>query len=90
MSLIFAFRQPFFGPDDLEYVAKTGAVEIPLTAIWRGATLPYFGKISKNVAYSPQELKRADYRSFLVGVGMPGTETEPVWGLFSSLREYSP
>jgi hypothetical protein len=45
-------------------VAKTGAVERPLMAVWRGANLPYFGKTSKNMVYSPQELKRADYRSF--------------------------
>jgi hypothetical protein len=32
-SLIFAFRWPFFGPDGLKYVAKTGAVERPLIAI---------------------------------------------------------
>jgi len=46
--LIFAFRRPFFGPDDLEYVAKTGAVERPLMAVWRGANLPYFGKRGDN------------------------------------------
>jgi len=59
-GLIFAFRQPFFGPDDPEYVAKTKAVERPLTAIWRGGNRPYFGKRDEDCPYSPQEMKRRE------------------------------
>mgnify|MGYP007068285173 CR=1 FL=1 len=56
----------FFRPDGVKHVAKNGAVERPLMAVWRWANLPYFGKISENGAYSPQELKKTNYRVFLV------------------------
>jgi hypothetical protein len=59
-------------------VAKKASILGPLAGFRRGAILPYFGKQGDLKAYSPQELKRRDYRGFPVLTGLPGGEKEPV------------
>lgn len=82
MSLIFAFRWLFRGPDGLKYVAETGTVQRPLMAIWRGVNLPYFGKWGAILAYSPLEQKPAILQG-CPGMARTGNrEKEPDTGLF--------
>jgi hypothetical protein len=47
-------------------------------AFRRGAILPYFGKLSHNLAYSPQELKIRIIRAIPVLARAQGSEKEPV------------
>jgi len=63
-------------------MAETGAVQRPLTAVWRGANLPYFGKRGTIMAYSPQELKRRAVQAFPEKAKIQNRETALVLGLF--------
>jgi hypothetical protein len=80
-TFIFAFRQPFSGPDD-KIRGKTGAVQRLLMTVWRGANLPYFGKQGHNWTYSPREQERGIIRGFPVLALRINQKNEPLMGLF--------
>ena len=65
-SLTFVFRQGLWMPDGAYYVVEFKSIAGALEAHGRGAKLPYFGKQSNIMLYSPREQKRKTIE------GLPG------------------
>jgi len=59
-------------------MAKSGAARPPVMAIIRGEFHPNFGILGNIWAYSPQEVKRADFLGFPVWAGIEMRESGPL------------